>query len=83
MRNRAVIVNITALNEWNLNKCVTGFKIQFKRTQGNCRRENKNGMETSPSTFSFLRGASLALILLTIALLGWQRYGMNRVYVLD
>jgi len=40
-------------------------------------------METSPATFSFLRGASLSLIFLTIALLAWQRYGMDRVYILD
>src|ERR1700733_9794889 len=40
-------------------------------------------METSSATFSFLRGASLALIFLTILLLGWQRYGMDRIYVLD
>ena len=40
-------------------------------------------METSSATFSFLRGASLSLIFLTIALLAWQRYGMDRVYILD
>ncbi len=40
-------------------------------------------MFTSAGAFSFLRYASLLLILLTIGLLTWHRYGMNQVYALD
>ena len=37
-------------------------------------------MFTSAGAFSFLRYASLLLILLTVGLLTWHRYGMNTVY---
>ncbi len=40
-------------------------------------------MFTSAGAFSFLRYASLLLILLTISLLTWHRYGMNKIYALD
>ena len=40
-------------------------------------------MFTSAGAFSLLRYASLLLILLTVGLLTWHRYGMNKVYALD
>jgi diguanylate cyclase (GGDEF)-like protein len=40
-------------------------------------------MFTSAGAFSFLRMASLLLIGLTLALLTWHRYGMNKVLSLD
>lgn len=40
-------------------------------------------MFSSAGAFSFLRYASLLLILLTVGLLTWHRYGMNKVYALD
>ena len=40
-------------------------------------------MITSAGAFSFLRYASLLLIFLTVGLLTWHHYGMNKVYALD
>ena len=40
-------------------------------------------MFSSAGAFSFLRYASLLLILLTVGLLTWHRYGMSNVYALD
>ena len=40
-------------------------------------------MFTTAGAFSFLRYASLFMILLTVGLLAWHRYGMNTVYDLD
>jgi diguanylate cyclase (GGDEF)-like protein len=39
-------------------------------------------MYASTGTFSFLRYASLWLIVLTLALLTWHRYGMDRVFII-
>ncbi|HEY8027448.1 MAG TPA: GGDEF domain-containing protein [Burkholderiaceae bacterium] len=40
-------------------------------------------MFTSASAFSLLRYASLLMIALTIGLLSWHRYGMNKTFSLD